>query len=186
MPEMTSTKPPPFERPPRFPPEEPKPNGRFRFTGWHMLAIMVAFFGVVIGVNVWMARLASQTFTGEVVQNGYVGSQNFNRWLDEAAREKGLGWSAEVARQADGRLAVTVTGKGPASGSLAGASLNGEVLRPLAEGEAKAEPVAFRAVKTDAAGASFVSAQPLAPGRWRLRLILSAGGHTWHSVEMVR
>lgn len=178
---MTSTKPPPFDRSPRFPPKEPKPRRGFRFTGWHMLAIMVAFFGVVIGVNLWMAGLASRTFTGEVVQNGYVGSQNFNRWLDEAAREKGLGWSAEVARQADGRLTVTVSGKG-----LAGASLSGEAIRPLAEGEARAEAIAFRPVKTGDAAASFVSVRPLAPGRWRLRLILSAGGHTWHSVETLR
>ena len=42
------------------------------FTGRHMAAIMVAFFGVVIAVNVYMARLATSTFTGVVVENSYV------------------------------------------------------------------------------------------------------------------
>ena len=31
---------------------------RGQFTGWHMLAIMVAFFGVVIAVNVTMMQIA--------------------------------------------------------------------------------------------------------------------------------
>ena len=51
------------------------------FTGRHMAAIMVAFFGVVIVVNLLNARLASSTFGGEVVENSYVASQDFNRWL---------------------------------------------------------------------------------------------------------
>jgi nitrogen fixation protein FixH len=56
-----------------------------------MAAIMVAFFAVVIAVNVYMARLASSTFTGVVVENSYVASQHFNRWLDEARAEERLG-----------------------------------------------------------------------------------------------
>jgi nitrogen fixation protein FixH len=84
----------------------------FRFTGWHMTAILVAFFGVVIVVNVGMARLASHTFSGVVVENSYDASQQFDRWLDEAAKEQALGWHAQVARQADGHVVVTLTGKG--------------------------------------------------------------------------
>ena len=82
----------------------------FRFTGKHMLAIMVVFFGVVIAVNILMARLATQTFSGVVVDNSYVASQHYNSWLDEAAKEKALGWKASVERRADGRLLVRFTG----------------------------------------------------------------------------
>ena len=42
---------------------------QFRFTGYHMLAIMVAFFGVVIAVNLTMATFASRSWTGLVVEN---------------------------------------------------------------------------------------------------------------------
>ena len=59
-------------------------------TGKRMTGIFVLFFGVVIAVNVVMACYASSTFGGIVVENSYVASQDFNRWLDEAAAEKAL------------------------------------------------------------------------------------------------
>jgi nitrogen fixation protein FixH len=79
------------------------------FTGRHMAAILVTFFGVVIVVNVIMARLATSTFGGVVVENSYVASQNFNRWLGEARGERALGWNGAVARSSDGALAVTLS-----------------------------------------------------------------------------
>ena len=54
------------------------------FTGKHFAVIIVAFFAVVVSVNVYMARAASSTFGGVVVENSYVASQNFNAWLAEA------------------------------------------------------------------------------------------------------
>ena len=47
-------------------------------TGRHMLAMFFAFFGVVFAVNMFMATLAIRTWTGLVVENSYVASQNFN------------------------------------------------------------------------------------------------------------
>ncbi|ANK88068.1 MULTISPECIES: FixH family protein [unclassified Rhizobium] len=48
------------------------------FTGWHMLLATSAFFAVVIAVNVTMAVYASSTWSGLVVENTYVASQEFN------------------------------------------------------------------------------------------------------------
>ncbi|MEO1102369.1 MAG: FixH family protein, partial [Pseudomonadota bacterium] len=42
-----------------------------RFTGWHMLAILVTFFGVVVTVNITMAVLAHTSWTGLLAKNGY-------------------------------------------------------------------------------------------------------------------
>jgi nitrogen fixation protein FixH len=84
-----------------------------KFTGQHMTAILVAFFGVVVVVNFTMAGYASSTFGGIVVENSYVASQHFNRWLDEARAEDRLGWDAVTAWRPDGRLAITVTGAPP-------------------------------------------------------------------------
>jgi nitrogen fixation protein FixH len=50
----------------------------FTFTGWHMLAIMLAFFGTIITVNFTMAYLATSSWSGLVVKNTYVASQEFN------------------------------------------------------------------------------------------------------------
>ncbi|OWV84673.1 FixH family protein [Rhizobium sp. R693] len=49
------------------------------FTGRHMLLITSAFFAVVICVNVTMAWFASSSWSGLVVENTYVASQEFNR-----------------------------------------------------------------------------------------------------------
>ena len=48
------------------------------FTGWHMLLGISAFFAVVIAVNVTMAFYASSSWSGLVVENTYVASQQFN------------------------------------------------------------------------------------------------------------
>ena len=48
------------------------------FTGGHMLLTTCCFFGVVIAVNVTMAWLASSSWSGLVVENTYVASQQFN------------------------------------------------------------------------------------------------------------
>ncbi|EJC80712.1 putative integral membrane protein linked to a cation pump [Rhizobium leguminosarum bv. trifolii WSM2297] len=49
------------------------------FTGFHMLLATSAFFAVVIAVNVTMAFYASSSWSGLVVENTYVASQDFNR-----------------------------------------------------------------------------------------------------------
>lgn len=59
----------------------------FTFTGWHMLAIMLSFFGVIISVNFFMAYQAVSSWSGLVVKNTYVASQQFN---SKVAAERAL------------------------------------------------------------------------------------------------
>ena len=61
-----------------------------KLTGWHVLAIFVAFFGVTIAVNVTLAWKAISTFPGLEVANGYVASQSFDR---DRAAQQALGWN---------------------------------------------------------------------------------------------
>lgn len=63
----------------------------FRFTGWHMLAIMSLFFGTIVAVNLYMAVVASGTWTGLVVKNSYVASQGFNDQLTVAKAQERSG-----------------------------------------------------------------------------------------------
>lgn len=77
------------------------------FTGWHMLAICLAFFGVVIAVNVTLAVTAVGTFPGLEVENSYVASQTFD--ADRKAQEA-LGWRLSQT-YAPGRLALGFTDK---------------------------------------------------------------------------
>ncbi|RJT40410.1 cytochrome oxidase [Mesorhizobium waimense] len=66
------------------------------FTGRHMLLTILGFFGVVIGVNVTMATLASTSWTGLVVENTYVASQQFNRKAEEGRIQAALGWIGKL------------------------------------------------------------------------------------------
>lgn len=67
-----------------------KPNRGF--TGWHMLAIMCAFFGVIIAVNMVMAYSAVTSWSGLVVANSYVASQEFNQKSITGKEQAALGW----------------------------------------------------------------------------------------------
>lgn len=71
-------------------------GGKREFTGKHMLAIMVAFFAVIIAVNLTMAYFARSSWTGFVVENTYVASQQFNRKAAEGRAQAALGWKPEL------------------------------------------------------------------------------------------
>ena len=55
----------------------PREHG-FVFTGKHMLLVMILFFGTIIAVNFTMAWFAHSSWSGLVVENTYVASQEFN------------------------------------------------------------------------------------------------------------
>jgi nitrogen fixation protein FixH len=72
------------------------------FTGAHMLALMIAFFGTVIAVNLTLASFARSSWTGLVVENAYVASQQFNEKAAEGRAQVALGWSGKLAISRDG------------------------------------------------------------------------------------
>ncbi|MBN7755691.1 FixH family protein [Nitratireductor aquimarinus] len=84
------------------------------FTGWHMLAIMIAFFGVIIAVNLTMAFYANSSWTGLIVKNSYVASQTFNERAAEGRAQAALGWNGDLIVE-DGAITYRLT---DASGSL--------------------------------------------------------------------
>lgn len=145
-----------------------------RFTGWHMFAILIAFFGVVIAVNITMAMFATRTFGGTVVDNSYVASQKFNGWLAAARAQEELGWKSEVALDESRRVAVTVTdGKSP----LAGATVTALARHPL--GREADVPLHFEA---DGEG-RVRSASPLPAGRWLIHIEIRRGSEVARLVE---
>lgn len=141
-----------------------------------MAAIMVAFFGIVIAVNVLMARFALSTFGGVVVENSYVASQHFNGWLDEARAEKALGWKALFGRDGQGRVAIDLRDAG--GKPLTGATVTAVAEHPL--GLRHDESLTFREEAPGRYGAA------LENGRWRLRLAAVVRGKTWRTVGDVQ
>lgn len=143
------------------------------FTGRHMALVMVGFFGVVIAVNVLLANLAVSTFSGTVVENSYVASQEFNRWLGAAKADKALGWKLAIAREGADKVRFTLT---DASGRpLTGAAVRAQADHPLG---AKA-PV----VMTPREVAPGVYEAALPAGRWHVGIEARAMGHVWHAED---
>ena len=145
------------------------------FTGKHITLILVSFFGVVIAVNILMARLATSTFGGVVVENSYVASQQFNGWLKEASAEQALGWKAEIARDAQGRAAITL--RDSKGGTIASAKVTAVAEHPLGQ-----RPETDLTLRKTGPGAY---AAPLEAGRWRLRFTVDADGKVWRTVGEV-
>ncbi|EEZ32372.1 FixH family protein [Brucella sp. NF 2653] len=67
------------------------------FTGWHMLGIMFMFFGVIIAVNLLMAYNAVHSWSGLVIQNSYVASQEFNDKAKTGKEQAALNWQSKPA-----------------------------------------------------------------------------------------
>jgi nitrogen fixation protein FixH len=134
-----------------------------KFTGWHFTAIMVIGFGIVVAVNFLMASLAVSSFGGVVVENSYVASQNFNKWLEEADRQNALGWELTVRRAGDGRLEVLT------EGAPDDARVAVELRHPLG----KDEPLAW--TLTANGDGLFTSTDRLPEGRWIARVAVTAG-----------
>lgn len=144
------------------------------FTGWHMTAILVTFFGVVMAVNFTMARMAISTFGGTVVDNSYVASQNYNSWLNAAERQDRLGWQVVTRLDGDRHIMLSVQSNGAA---LDGVSATGDALHPL--GREEDQPLSFVAIGEGA----LRSKEALPQGRWNVQLALRKNADIFHLRE---
>ncbi|MGP1283284.1 MAG: FixH family protein [Parasphingopyxis sp.] len=136
-----------------------------RFNGWHMTAILVAFFGVIVVVNMTMATFATRSFGGTVVDNSYVASQRFNDWLEAARQQDELGWTEAVQRAGD-HVAITVGGP---EGPLGAATIRGIATHPVG----RSDEVALTFSETSEG--VYRSAETLARGRWLVRIEIVRG-----------
>ena len=139
-----------------------------RFTGWHFTAIITAFFGVVIAVNLTMALFATRTFGGVVVENSYVASQKYNDWLAAAKRQQQLAWSIEPSLDAQRRVVIDL--------SIDGAEISGFARHPL--GREPDVPLTFVTK-----GARSRTANALPAGRWKMHLLVRRGESEARLVE---
>ncbi|HHB83170.1 MAG TPA: cytochrome oxidase [Devosia sp.] len=67
------------------------------FTGKHMLIIIILFFGTIFSVNIFMATKATQSWTGLVVKNSYVASQQFNEKLAASRAQAELNLKIDIS-----------------------------------------------------------------------------------------
>ena len=83
----------------------------FRLTGRMVLLILVGFFGVVVSVNLFMAYVAIDTFSGMQTQRPYETGLNFNRTLKNASIQQEQHWqvTSHHERLPDGRIALKLS-----------------------------------------------------------------------------
>jgi nitrogen fixation protein FixH len=62
--------------------------------GWHVLIMILMFFGVMISVNATMVTLALRSHPGEDVERSYTQGLNYNATLDRRRQQDSLGWQA--------------------------------------------------------------------------------------------
>ncbi|OHD00530.1 MAG: hypothetical protein A2885_01490 [Sphingopyxis sp. RIFCSPHIGHO2_01_FULL_65_24] len=136
------------------------------FTGRHAAIILIAFFGVVISVNIVMASFALSTFGGTVVDNSYVASQHYNEWLARAAAQERLGWDKSVTVDSDRHVRLIVRKDGA---PLDGLRIVATLRHPLGQAPARA----MRFVPT--AGGALRSVEALPAGRWQIDLSVHHG-----------
>jgi nitrogen fixation protein FixH len=143
-----------------------------------MTLILVAFFGIVIAVNVTMARFAVSTFGGTVVDNSYVASQHFNGWLAQARAERALGWQVAITRAADGRLIVDARDAG-------GRMLDDAVVTAIAHhplGRVPEQRLQF----TRGADGRYESNTALVAGRWQITATVRSGTHLVRAAQAIQ
>lgn len=146
------------------------------FTGRHISIILVAFFGVVIAVNVTMATVAVRSFGGTVVDNSYVASQEFNRWLRAADAAEKLDWKQEAGLDAGHRLVLRATSAGrPLEGAVSAVAVH-----PLG----RADDIPLRFDRTEPG--RYRARAPLPAGRWTVHWTLRANGREKRFVEDIQ
>lgn len=139
-----------------------------KFTGYHATAIIVAFFGVVICVNLVMATFAITTFGGTIVDNSYVASQKYNQWLEQARAQESHGWQVSpIAR--DGEYAVVKISDGEGE-AFTGAAISALAEHPIGQ----ADP--FELSFTETRPGVYQSTKQIPEGRWKLKILITHQG----------
>lgn len=139
-------------------------NGR-ELNGYHVLAMFVAGFSVIIAVNLTLAFQAVGTFPGLETKNSYVVSQKFDA---DRASQTALGWDVE-ARLDGTDLVLSVS---DAAGVVVPEIVSATFGRATHVGDDQIPAFTHN-------GTAFVApVGKLARGNWNLRLVARAADGT--------
>lgn len=100
-------------------------------TGWTVLAAMIAFFTVVIAVNLVMVRFAFTTFGGLEVESSYKAGLAFSREAADARAQDARSWKvdARILLRVEGAL-VEIAALDSAARPLAGFEVSAMLVHP--------------------------------------------------------
>jgi nitrogen fixation protein FixH len=135
--------------------------------------MMVAFFAVVIGVNLVMMRLAIQTLPGTEVDSAYSASLAYQKEITTAQAQSARNWKVEahVERSGQGGATLQIEVRDSSGQPMSGLTFQGRFERPT-------DRRADRPVELAETGIGIYrgSAETVAPGQWDLVLEGAAAG----------
>jgi nitrogen fixation protein FixH len=146
----------------------PKP-----LTGRKVLFMLLAFFGVVIAVNVIMAKLAIQTLPGTEVDSAYSASLAYENEIAAAHDQNARNWQvdAHIQRGPDGGATLQVEARDNSGLPMSGLNFQGRFERPA---DRRADQAV--ALAEVASGIYRGNVPLIGPGQWDLVLEGVAGG----------
>ena len=142
-------------------------------TGRMVLVILLAFFGIVIGVNITMMRLAIATLPGTEVDSSYSASIGYEKEIRAARDQAARDWQvdARIARDRDGVATVEIEAHDRNGQPVSGLSFQGRLERPA---DKRADLAV--ALAEASAGVYRGSVSAVAPGQWDLVIEGDAAG----------
>lgn len=101
-------------------------------TGKHVLIMLVAFFGILIAVNIYFAYAAVTSFRGEDVKGSYRQGLEYNQTIAARAEQKALGWTvkANLLTEDDNENALLVLFNDASENPINGLSIEGILRHP--------------------------------------------------------
>ena len=107
-----------------------------KITGRHVLFGMLAFFAVVLAANAAFIFLALDSWSGLVTDSPYQRGIAYNQTLAEAADQRALGWTGDIAfiPDSDGKGRLEMTLRDRRGAPLEDLHVTGQVRRPTNEG----------------------------------------------------
>ena len=103
----------------------------FSLNGWHVLAILVAFFGVTAAVDGVMVMDAYATYPGEVSSTPYEDGLAYDSELDQQHRQAAFGWRLTAGVDSGGAVEVAAMDRNGAPVELS--RIDARLERPATE-----------------------------------------------------
>lgn len=140
-------------------------------TGRAVLIWLLAFFGVVIGVNALMAKLAIDTMPGTEVESSYQAGNVYNAEISAAREQDARRWRVQAhIERVDRGAIIKVEAQDRDGHPIAGLVFTAQLERPI---DQRADR---RLTLTQHGGGVYSSEAPaLAPGQWDLVLEADQG-----------
>jgi nitrogen fixation protein FixH len=110
------------------------PRDPIPLTGRHVLIMLLAFFGVMLAVNIYFTVVAVKSFPGEDVPRSYRQGLEYNKTLAARAEQEQSGWTARVnaIQTADKQPQLVLEFKDKDDRSIPGLNIMAKLRHPVA------------------------------------------------------